>query len=359
MPSPRLLAGAVVMAALAAAPAQAAALEPAVLPALSGGTAFAAGVNSAGVIVGSSTTAVGSFHAVVWRNGRVEDLGTLTGDEFASSEAYAIDDQGRIVGQSLGADNRYHAVIWQEVTTPRKGRRPPLLSWRITDLGTPGDGPWATANDINANGAIVGRYTVGEGFQAQFQGSRGFVWRNGQITTIDLKPGVIANAINDADQVVGTHDVSLSAAGITGRAFLWQNGVGRDLGSLGGGASDAYSINNRAQVVGESNTADGRGAGFIWENGVMRQLPIDRPDLRTYVAASINDAGNIVGSAPLDSLHTRALFWSSPNAQPQTLAVPAAHTDASARTVGPQGWVLGYAIRNTSTSIAHSAVVWR
>jgi probable HAF family extracellular repeat protein len=362
MPRSRLIAVGVVVAALAAAPAEAAALEPAVLPALSGGTAFAAGVNNAGVIVGSSTNVDGVFRAVVWRNGRVEELGTLAGPDFgpgASSEAYAIDDQGRIVGESLGDDNRYHAVMWEEVTTTdRKGRRP-RVSWKVTDLGTTGDGPWASANDVNAGGTIVGRYTIGQGFAAQFQGSRAFVWRDGAITTLDLEPGAIANAINDADQVVGTQGITLSSAGITGRAFLWQDGVGRDLGSLGGGASDAYSINNRGQVVGESNTADGRGAGFIWENGVMRRLPIDRPDLRTYVAASINDAGNVAGSAPVDSLHTRALFWSSPDAQPQTLAVPAGHTDASARTVGPQGWVLGYAIRLTSTSIAHSAVVWR
>jgi probable HAF family extracellular repeat protein len=334
-------------------------LQPVVLPTLGGDTAFADGVNSNGVIVGTSTTSTGEFHAVVWRNGRAEDLGTLTAG--GSSEAYDIDDQNRIVGQSLAADNRYHAVMWQEVTTsdPR-GRKPPRTSWRITDLGLPGDGPWAEARDINNNGEIVGRYTVGQGFEAQFQGSRGFIRRAGTITTLNLDPGVIPFGLNDSGQVVGVYRYTLSSTfGITSQAFIWQDGTGTDLGTLGGQNIFAYAINNNGQVVGEGGTADGRAAGFVWQAGSIRQLPIDQPNVQSYNAASINDAGNIVGTASVDTLNTRALFWSGPDAQPQTLAAPAGHSSPSASTVGPQGWVLGYAIRPTATSIAHSAIVWR
>lgn len=331
-------------------------LQPVVLPTLGGETAYADAVNSAGVIAGTSTTSTGAFHAAVWRNGRIEDLGTLGG---GYSAAYDINDQGRIVGESLAADNRYHAVMWQEVTTrdPR-GRKPPRTSWKITDLGDLGDGPWAEARDINNTGAIVGRYTIGQGFEAQFQGSRGFIWRDGTITTLNLDPGVIPGAINDAAQVVGTYKYTLSSQ-ITSRAFLWQNGTGRDLGPLGGRNTFSYAINNIGQVVGEANTTGGPNAGFIWQAGSIRQLPIDQPNGRSYSAVSINDAGNIVGIASVDTLTTRAVLWSSPDAQPQTLAVPAGHTSARASAVGPQGWVLGHATRSTATSIAQSPVVWR
>jgi probable HAF family extracellular repeat protein len=364
MNSPRLFVAAAVLAVLgataspaAAAQATVATLSPVVLPSLSGGTAFADGVNSAGVIVGSSTTSTGEFHAVVWRNGGIEDLGTLGG---GSSEAYDINDQGKIVGESLAADNRYHAVMWQEVTSSGgRGHKPPKVSWKITDLGALGDGPWAEARDINNTGAIVGRYTIGQDFTAQFQGSRGFILRGGTATTLNLDPGVLPSAVNDADQVVGTYRYNLSSTGITGRAFLWQNGTSRDLGTLGGQTPTPYAINNSGQVVGEGAGANGRSVGFIWENGSIRQLPIDQPNVPSYFAVSINDVGKIAGTAVVDTLTERALFWASPDAQPQTLETPAGHDSAFASTVGPQGWVLGYAIRPTSTSIAESAVVWR
>jgi len=339
-------------------PATVATLRPVVLPTLGGGSAIPGGVNSAGVIVGSSKTSTGDFHAVVWRNGRIEDLGTLRGGD--SSEAYDINDQGTIVGYSLAADNRYHAVTWHEVTTrDPSGRSRPRTSWKITDLGVLGDGPWAEAVDINNTGTILGRYTVGQGFAAQFQGSRGFVRRDRAVTTIDLEPGVLPNAINDAGQVVGIEKYTISPTyEITLRPFLWHNGAGQDLGTLGGRSTQPYAINNNAQVVGEAATADGRNAGFIWQAGSIRQLPIDGPDVRYYSAVSINDAGTIVGHASVDTLNSRALLWSSPDAQPQTLAVPAGHRSPSASAVGPQGWVLGYARRDT-TSFALSPVVWR
>ncbi|HEX8344877.1 MAG TPA: hypothetical protein VF657_09055 [Actinoplanes sp.] len=289
---------------------------------------------------------------------RRPQLGTLDG---RFSEAYDINDQGRVVGTSLAADNRYHAVMWAEVTTrdPR-GRKPPVRSWQITDLGVPGDGPYADARGINNTGAIVGRYTVGRGFESQFQGSRGFLRRDDTITTLELDPGVQPFAVNDSDQVVGLYRSTISSTSeITGRPFLWQNGTGRDLGTLGG-STTPYALNNRTQVVGEATIADGRTAGFVWQGGSIRQLPIDRPDYRDYLAVSINDSGTIVGSASGDTPSSRrALLWSSPDARPQALAAPAGHTSVSASAVGPQGWVVGEATRSTGTSTVQSVVVWR
>ena len=38
-----------------------------------------------------------------------------------------------------------------------------------------------------------------------------------------------------------------------------------DLGSLGGGSSEAYSINNLGQVVGWATASDGYRHAFLWE----------------------------------------------------------------------------------------------
>ena len=53
--------------------------------------------------------------------------------------------------------------------------------------------------------------------------------------------------------------VSETATGET-HAFLWQAGRMRDLGTLGGGFSDARGINDRGQIVGISETASGDSA---------------------------------------------------------------------------------------------------
>ena len=82
-----------------------------------------------------------------------------------------------------------------------------------------------------------------------------------------------------------------------------------DLGTLSGNASDhslAYAINERGQIVGESQTASDVTHAFLFENGVMI-------DLGTFesghsLALDINDLGQIVGrSVKSGVLH--AALW--------------------------------------------------
>lgn len=75
-----------------------------------------------------------------------------------------------------------------------------------------------------------------------------------------------------------------------------------DLGTLGGESSYATAINDRRDVVGSSQTADGEYHGFVWRNGTMRDLGMLRP-------TDINNRGQIVGT--VDTAHgMQAVLWS-------------------------------------------------
>ena len=93
--------------------------------------------------------------------------------------------------------------------------------------------------------------------------------------------GVPTSAINSLTQIVGG-------------SSLWQNGSLTDLGSLGGGATQAHGINDLGQVVGGSRiTTNGPYHAFLWQKSVMTDLGT-LPDTDS-VAMSINTNGQVVG----------------------------------------------------------------
>src|SRR5262245_6445438 len=68
-----------------------------------------------------------------------------------------------------------------------------------------------------------------------------------------------------------------------------------DLGSLGGGYSDAVALNESGQVIGTSGLANGTYHAFLWQNGVMSDLGTLGGN-GSY-ASDINNAGQVVGVA--------------------------------------------------------------
>jgi uncharacterized membrane protein len=135
----------------------------------------------------------------------------------------------------------------------------------LFDLGTLPGGINSQAVWISPNGLIAGFSETGgfNPFIAGFPEIRAVLWRHGQILDLGTLPdngfGSIANAANNRGQAVGfalnsvPDPFSLVLSGLPGatqtRAFLWQDGVMKDLGTLGGPDATADLINSRGEII--------------------------------------------------------------------------------------------------------------
>ncbi len=65
-----------------------------------------------------------------------------------------------------------------------------------------------------------------------------------------------------------------------------------ELGTLGGDGTTPTAVNDKGQVVGRSQVADGRWHAFLWANGVMTDLT---PDAQQATATDISTKGQVTG----------------------------------------------------------------
>jgi probable HAF family extracellular repeat protein len=303
---------------------------------VAGAGSYAYDLNNLGQVVGSMDTG-GQYHAFVSNGSAPTDLGTLGG---SNSSALSINDHGQIVGDSYVSGDAYnHGFIvnggsmsalpgqnllgasainnagtvagTMTVPTPN-GDQMHAYTYAagggFTDLGTLpiGDGSFASA--INGAGDVVGAAnSMINGFPNVPQDP--FLVHNG--TMIDLgtlDPNGIwtgATSINDHGQIVGHAGLGPDPDNPGGlypqTAFLYENGVLKNLGGLAPHASSAaLDINNLGQIVGAASLGTGFSHGFLYENGKMFDLNslIDPAGGWTIEGASaINDLQQIAARA--------------------------------------------------------------
>jgi probable HAF family extracellular repeat protein len=287
-----------------------------------GGTfSQANGINNRGLATGFSTPPGNAvLHAFRWQNGMMTDLGTLGGpNSVTPDDNHLLSERGQVVGFSetstldpngedvcgFGTHLICLPFVWQKsVMTPL-----PLLG------GNNGQG-----GGINNRGQIVGvsetpnPAPICSPFFLQVEAA---IWQNGNVQELPPFPGDtdgFANGINDNGQAVGLTIFCVTAGVANLRAVLWPkgpNGAVIDLGNLGGaGGNIAFDINNKGQVVGQSDLpGDTTHRAFLWQNGVMTDLGTIL-GLPVSLANGINNKGQIVGfSQDLNSNNTVAWLW--------------------------------------------------
>jgi probable HAF family extracellular repeat protein len=148
----------------------------------------------------------------------------------------------------------------------------------VKDLGSLGgvEVGWNTPTAINQRGDIIVGFANAPGGNPLSPSLRAVLWteRNDvcpkapgtnvcDLGTLDEGGTAQAWSVNDRGQVVGT---SCSAAGSC-RAFIWEKGVLQDLNALKGDFShrleNGMDINNFGQVSGRARTATGEGVVFV------------------------------------------------------------------------------------------------
>jgi probable HAF family extracellular repeat protein len=305
---------------------------------LGGPYSFSYSLNDGGVVSGGSATATQNgdpSQAIVnapqtaffWDRGRLLNLGTLGGPDSAgaaanASKLAAVDSETANLSRqgedvcAFGTHLQCLAAIWK--------------SGRLSALQLLPGGNNSYALDMNDRGQVVGfsdtdvydpdcaaATTAGFRFQA-------VIWEpDGSVRQPHLAPlsgDTVANAfgINNRGQVVGNSGVCANTTPppyvTSHRAVLWErDGTPIDLGSLGGAFAGASAINDRGDVSGTSATADGSVRPFLWtpESRTLLELdpPAGFPIAINGCCKTINDRQEIVGFMFDAGFNSHAFLW--------------------------------------------------
>ncbi len=239
-------------------------------------------VSPGGIAVGRSVR-TGAAQAFSWTLGApIVGLPNLAGRSFCVSNG--ANDSGIVVGTcatTLFGSSRL-PVIWQ--------------NGQATQLTMPAGETLGDANDVNANGIIVGSVNGGSLQKA--------VYYSGGVPTFisQTTPGgaffVTAFSINNSGRIVGQGIDPSNAARNVGIYYDIGSGSAAEVGALPGmNGALTFGIGNGGHIVGSSMLNQGSGMPFIWtQSGGMLAIPLPAGTTQGS-ARGVNSSGWAVGTA--------------------------------------------------------------
>jgi probable HAF family extracellular repeat protein len=286
----------------------------------------------------------------------VTDLGTFGG---TVSLGTAVNSRGQVSGEAnLPGDTAGHPFLWNKGT--------------MTDLGTFG-GPSGEASYLNIRADLVGAVdtTDPDPYQADFCGNgtgricHGAIWMNGKMIDVGTLGGnnSFATGINSLDQVVGHAELSSidpNTGLLEGHAFFLDRGQKIDLGTLGGRNSVAINLNSHGQVIGFAEAALDKDPDLgrvpfrpaLWEGGVAKDLGTLGGKLG--LAFIINKEGQVAGTSTLvGDVEFHAFLWK--DGHMQDLGALPGDIDSNGNGLNSEGQLVG---ESDDATGACRAFVW-
>ncbi len=300
------------------------------LPTLGGSRNRPTGINNRGWVAGfANRPGNGTRVAALWRDGRLDTLGTLGGPNSAVLWP-GLDDPGRIAGIAETADldplhEEWSCTAFLPTVTGHICRGFFWQNGTMTPLPTLG-GYQGFATGVNSRGQVVGWAetplrdpTCNLPQQLQF---RAVLWEPLKGTMQQLPPlhgdsTSAATAINERGQVVGISGECDVAVGefSAQHSVLWDNGTVINIGDLGGDAwHTPMDINEQGHVVGFSNPAYVVGAdfnplAFLWTKQAGIESLGHLPNDTSSQALGINGRDEVVGVSTSLAGANRAFLW--------------------------------------------------
>jgi probable HAF family extracellular repeat protein len=246
-------------------------------------------INGAGQVVGYGGNSAGMPQAVIWTAARgAQALAGSLGGSYTL--ARRINDQGLIVGEAGLPDGTAHTVVWENG-----------VMRDIHGFASGSTFPWGLSN----SGIVVGQWDPQVGT---------FIWTKeaGMRIIAGLEgPNDVPLGVNNLGQMVGWYQRTRTDVN---KAFVWDDGVLRELSPASAVSSVGIAINDVGQIVGRSETTFRKGGrrafrAFLWTAGDgMRDLG-SLPNGEFSQALDINNGGAVVGESFLPSGEWRATLW--------------------------------------------------